>query len=469
MFARDSKIGIDVDIRRMGPVQLLLSRWQKAFWFLDELEGGAIANPDEGRQVGHYWLRNPSIAPDDVGKSIQESWSKLGMFAAEVKENEWAHLLMIGIGGSALGPQLLIDALAPVRPSLRVHFIDNTDPDGIERVLANLPLKDTLVAVLSKSGGTKETRNGMIEVQHAFDRAGYSFCEHAIAVTVEGSALDRRAQKEGWLMRLPLWSWVGGRTSVTGMVGLLPLALSGIHWQDFLRGAADMDTKTRDKNIDNPALLLAAAWHFAGSGKGNRAMVVLPYKDRLVLFPRYLQQLVMESLGKRLDMQGNIVQQGLTVYGNKGSTDQHAFVQQLREGPDDFFVSFISVLKGRDGIPVEVEPGIYSEDYLLGFLLGTRNALSQAGRKSLTIVLDELSPYHMGALIALYERAVGLYAAYIGINAYHQPGVEAGKKAATIALELQEAILRGAKVKDSDDAELIRKFLRRNNRLPDKA
>ena len=122
---------------------------------------------------------------------------------------------------------------------------------------------------------------------------------------------------------------------MTGMVGLLPLALSGLDWQSFLRGAADMDVQTRSKAVDNPALLLASAWHHAGEGKGTRSMVVLPYKDRLILFPRYLQQLVMESLGKRLDMNGSIVQQGLTVYGNKGSTDQHAFVQQLRAAVSD--------------------------------------------------------------------------------------------------------------------------------------
>lgn len=459
------QLGINVDIRRMGAVHLLLSRWQKAFTFLDELEGGAIANPDEGRQVGHYWLRNPSIAPSEIADTVQDSWAQLGMFAAEVRENEWKHLLMVGIGGSALGPQLLMDALGSRLDAMSIHFIDNTDPDGMERVLGEINLEETLVAVLSKSGGTKETRNGMLEVRHVFAQRGIDFSQRAIAVTVPDSALDRLAQKEGWLQRLSLWNWVGGRTSVTGMVGLLPLALAGLDWQSFLRGAADMDAKTRSKAVDNPALLLAASWHHAGEGKGTRSMVVLPYKDRLILFPRYLQQLVMESLGKRLDMNGAIVQQGLTVYGNKGSTDQHAFVQQLREGPDDFFVTFVAVLEGRKGEPIEVEPGIRSEDYLLGFLLGTRNALSQAGRKSLTITMDRLDAYHMGALIALYERAVGLYAAYIGINAYHQPGVEAGKKAAAVALSLQEAILRGDKVKEGDDTDLLRAYLTYNNRI----
>jgi glucose-6-phosphate isomerase len=170
-------------------------------------------------------------------------------------------------------------------------------------------------------------------------------------------------------------------------------------------------------------------------------MVVLPYKDRLLLFSRYLQQLVMESLGKERDLQGRVVHQGLTVYGNKGSTDQHAFVQQLRDGPPDFFVTFVRVLKDREGASLEVEPGATSGDFLDGFLLGTRRALLESGRPSLTLTVPNVSPRSLGMLIALYERAVGLYASLVGINAYHQPGVEAGKKAAASVIELQRRVM----------------------------
>ncbi|HZP59457.1 MAG TPA: glucose-6-phosphate isomerase, partial [Opitutaceae bacterium] len=189
----------------------------------------------------------------------------------------------------------------------------------------------------------------------------------------------------------------------------------------------------------NPAALLALMWHFATDGRGSRDMVVLPYKDRLLLFARYLQQLVMESLGKERDLQGNVVNQGIAVYGNKGSTDQHAYVQQLREGVNNFFVTFIEVLKDRGGESMEVEPGVTSGDYLQGFYLGTRDALSEKNRWSVTITIPEVSPKTVGMLIALYERVVGFYASLIGINAYHQPGVEAGKKAAgaIIALRLK--------------------------------
>jgi glucose-6-phosphate isomerase len=210
-----------------------------------------------------------------------------------------------------------------------------------------------------------------------------------------------------------------------------------------------MDDVTREPiTAKNPAALLALMWYFATDGRGSKDMVVLPYKDRLLLFSRYLQQLVMESLGKELDLQGRVVNQGLSVYGNKGSTDQHAYVQQLREGVNNFFVTFIEVLKDRpSATSMEVDPGVTTGDYLQGFYLGTRDALTEKDRSSITITVNDVSPRTLGQLIALYERVVGLYAALIGINAYHQPGVEAGKKAATgvIALKLKiSAALKAA-------------------------
>jgi glucose-6-phosphate isomerase len=170
-------------------------------------------------------------------------------------------------------------------------------------------------------------------------------------------------------------------------------------------------------------------------------MVILPYKDRLMLMSKYLQQLVMESLGKELDLSGKVVNQGIAVYGNKGSTDQHAYVQQLREGVHNFFATFIEVLQDRQGPSMPVEENATSGDYLLGFLLGSRRALFEKGRESLTLTVPDVSARTLGALIALYERAVGFYATLVNINAYHQPGVEAGKKAASAVLELQRKLL----------------------------
>ena len=185
---------------------------------------------------------------------------------------------------------------------------------------------------------------------------------------------------------------------------------------------------------------MALVWHQAGDGRGSRDMVILPYKDRLALISRYLQQLVMESLGKERDLDGNVVHQGIAVYGNKGSTDQHAYVQQLRDGVPNFFATFIEVLEDG-GEAVEVEPGVTSGDFLQGFLQGTRQALWENGRSSMTITVPDVSARTVGMLIALFERAVGLYAGLVRINAYHQPGVEAGKKAAAAVLELRRRLV----------------------------
>ncbi len=197
-----------------------------------------------------------------------------------------------------------------------------------------------------------------------------------------------------------------------------------------------MDEKTRQDCVKcNAAMKLALAWYKATNGKGEKDMVVLPYKDALVLFSKYLQQLIMESLGKRLDLDGNEVCQGISVYGNKGSTDQHAYVQQLRDGVNNFFATFIEV-RECSADAVEVEAGATCGDFLQGFLRGTRQALAESGRSSITISIPEVNAKTLGMLVALFERAVSFYASLVNINAYHQPGVEAGKKAAGTFLAL---------------------------------
>lgn len=479
-----------LDISRMrfddGFVARLEPMLAKAFADMAALEAGAIANPDENRMVGHYWLRAPELAPtDDLKRDITETLEQIHTFAQKVHSGDirppqaqtFTDVLSIGIGGSALGPQFVSEALAAVNPPLTLHFIDNTDPAGIDRTLAQLKdrLASTLVLTISKSGGTPETRNGMLEVKHAYEVRGLNFAQHAVAVTGVGSKLDDQAKREGWLARFPMHDWVGGRTSELSAVGLLPAALQGIDINAMLAGAKEMDEATRVADFKaNPAALLALSWYYAGNGNGEKDMVVLPYKDSLLLFSRYLQQLVMESLGKEKDLDGNTVYQGIAVYGNKGSTDQHAYVQQLREGVPNFFLTFIEVLGDRQGNSIWVEPDVTAGDYLSGLLQGTRQALFDNQRDSITVTIADVTPKIVGALIALYERAVGLYASLVNINAYHQPGVEAGKKAAAAVLALQSSVLKAlkdapgaltladvaAKTGNSDQIETIYKIVR---------
>ncbi|MBL4699953.1 MAG: glucose-6-phosphate isomerase [Phycisphaeraceae bacterium] len=456
-----SSVGMKLDISRVDFPSTFFNdheeKMQAAYKDMRGLEAGDIANPDEQRMVGHYWLRTPHLAPnDEIAHEIEATVLRIKAFATQVHDREitppessrFTDMLLIGIGGSALGPQLIADALGTKRDKMAVHFLDNTDPDGFDRVIAELGarLKSTLVIVISKSGGTKETRNGMLEVQHAFKTKDLAFNKHAIAITSDGSRLDETAKTQQWIDIFPMWDWVGGRTSILSAVGLLPAALQGIDIDLLLQGAAEMDKTTRVEDTKkNPAARLALMWLHATGGVGAKDMVILPYKDRLLLMSRYLQQLVMESLGKEFDLDGNQVNQGIAVYGNKGSTDQHAYVQQLREGVNNFFATFIVVLQDRAPniakVVPDVEEGITSGDYLNGFWQGTRTALSEKGRDSITITFKKLDAAAVGSLIALYERAVGLYASLVNINAYHQPGVEAGKKAATTVLELQGKVV----------------------------
>ena len=447
-------LGLWLDVSRMhlnaSELEALQPAMDRAFTAMHELEAGAIANPDEERQVGHYWLRNPQLAPsDDLRTHIAREVDDIEAFGRGVVHGEikapsgvpFTDVLWIGIGGSGLGPALMIRALQNNNQGLPFHFLDNVDPNGMSNVLGGLAgrFKTTLVVTVSKSGGTPEPHIGMEQARLKLEADGGQWAGQAVAITMLNSRLDQQAQQEAWLKRFDMFDWVGGRTSITSAVGLLPGALIGCDIRDFLAGAAQMDEATRVADSRrNPAALMAASWYVAGEGKGRRDMVVLPYRDRLEVFSRYLQQLVMESLGKRLDRDGNVVHQGIAVYGNKGSTDQHAYVQQLRDGVDNFFATFIEELEDSEDIPVikNERPG----DFLDGFLQGTRSALTEGGRQNMTITMRCFDERRLGALVALFERAVGLYGELVNVNAYHQPGVEAGKKAAAAILDLQQRV-----------------------------
>lgn len=449
-----SELELALDVSRVrfpeGYLQRMSPAMASAFDAMDSLERGALANHDEGRMVGHYWLRAPELAPDpQLAAEIRDAVAAVCGFSGDVASGavkgaggRFEELVHVGIGGSALGPQLVCEALGGHAGRMSVHFLDNADPDGIDRLLARLDgrLDRTLVSVVSKSGATPTPWYVLAELRAAYAQAGLELKDHAVATSVRDTQLDECARRERWAARFPLWDWVGGRTSVTSAVGLLPLALQGVDVTAFLDGAAAMDRATRKREVAaNPAALLALMWHWLGHGRGSRRMVVLPYKDRLSTLPRHVQQLVMESVGKRVDRRGRTVHQGLTVYGNKGSTDQHAYVQQLRDGTPDFFVIFVRAHDDCTRPAVELEPGVTLGDQLFASLSGTREALYERGRDSMTISLQDLGARSVGALVALFERAVGLYAELIDVNAYHQPGVD--KYVAADGIELQRQVV----------------------------
>ena len=248
-YSEFREIGFAIELSRIDfPDDFFESmepQMRNAFDAMDRLERGGIANPDENRMVGHYWLRNPALAPSqEIRSEIEQTIKSIGEFAGKIHRGElrgtggtFKNLLLIGIGGSALGLQFVSNALShPVTDKLRIYFFDNTDPDGMDRVLAGIgdELSRTLCVVVSKSGKTKETRNGMFEAEAAYRDKGLSFATHAVAVTGRSSELDKYAESNLWLHRLPMWDWVGGRTSELSAVGLLPAALQGFDILEIL-------------------------------------------------------------------------------------------------------------------------------------------------------------------------------------------------------------------------------------------
>jgi glucose-6-phosphate isomerase len=443
-------LGFSLDISRMDFDDAYLTEMDRcardAVDAMSALDRGAAANVDEVRMVGHYWLRAPELAPSSaISRAVTDTRHAVAAFAEAVRgghvrgaDGPFLNVVHVGIGGSALGPQLLCGVLGDRTDGIAIHFLDNADPDGIDTVLGRLhggPGR-TLVSVVSKSGVTPTPLLVLHELEKVYRDAGLDLRAHAVATTMADTDLDKRAKRDGWLARFPLWDWIGGRTSITSAVGLLPAAILGGDIAAFLDGAAAMDRRNRQPRVaDNPAVLLALMWFWAGAGRGTKNMVVLPYKDRLALLPRYVQQLVMESIGKRHDRRGRVIRQGLTVYGHKGSTDQHAYLQQLRDGPADFFVTFVRVRQERSRPVDATERSVTLGDYLFASSEATRDALYSRGRESITITLPDTSLRSLGALVALFERATGIYAELIDVNAYHQPGVDKYVAAETVELQ----------------------------------
>lgn len=412
---------------------------------MQKIELGEIKNPDENRKVTHFTDRSAYTGGQEFA-DVEEFVEAIRSGAIRGSKGEkFESAIINGIGGSALGPQLVQMAingpywneLSETKRNgyLKIYFLDNTDTAGGVDAFEVCDPATTLVVNISKSGGTQETKNNMIFCMEKYAEAGVDFAKHACAITMQGSELDLFAKQNNWLKIFDMAESIGGRTSVTSVVGHLPAALAGVDFKAFLKGACHMDGLTRNAQFSmNPAYMLSAMWYIAGDGKGDKNMVIVPYSDRLILMSRYLQQLVMESLGKELDLDGKTVHQGLNVFGNKGGTDAHAFIQQLNDGRNDFFVTFIEVLE--DAAKANIAQGVAMGDYLHGFMTGLSNALRSKDRNVIEMRLEKVDAFNLGMLIALYERAVAAYAELIHINAFHQPGVQAYKLASKGVIKL---------------------------------
>jgi glucose-6-phosphate isomerase len=366
------------------------------------------------------------------------------------------HVLVLGIGGSALGTKALLNALR--RPAWnelddegrdffpRLTVLDNVDPSTVSEALRRIDPRRVLVNVISKSGGTAETMAQYLVVRAWLEEAlGPAASRHLVFTTdPERGALRQIAEREG-IAALEIPPEVGGRFSVLSPVGLLPAALVGIDIEDLLAGARQALAQAESDNLlENPAALYAALLWAADTSAGARIHVLMPYSDRLREFTEWYRQLWAESLGKRVDRRGQVVHSGPTPVGAVGPTDQHSQVQLFMEGPFDKVVTFVTVERHSDPVAIphrdDLPPDLaYLPGHTLAELLqvefeATAAALARAGRMNCTIQLPELSARVLGEAIMFFQLATGYAGVWYGVNPFDQPGVELGKRLTFAAL-----------------------------------
>ena len=433
---------------------------------LHRLLDGAMVNPTEGRAALHSALRS-DLSTAAVARQAHAQANKarvrMASLVAQLQEAGVTDVVSVGIGGSDLGPRLVVDALPAGTGAPRVHFVSNVDGHAVQRVLAGLNPARSAAVLISKTFITQETLlNGAI----VRDWLGDGARVYGVSANIERAAAFGIDPER----ILPMWDWVGGRYSLWSAVGFpIALAIGMEAFQALLDGAAAMDAHARDADLARnlPAWhALTALWNRNAMGAATQA--VLPYDERLRLLPAYLQQLVMESLGKSVRLDGSAIA-GDSVpvwWGGAGTDVQHSFFQALHQGSQVVPADFIGVLH-----PDHAQAGHHAA--LLANLLAQTEALANGrasddghrhypgNRPSTLLLLDALTPQSLGALIAMYEHSVYLQSVLWGINAFDQFGVELGKQ---LASRLSPALQPGgaAAADDAVTRELLEQIHRRD-------
>jgi glucose-6-phosphate isomerase len=410
--------------------------------------GGDAINTSENRAVLHPALRAPDGADfrkdgERVSALVEESRARLKAFADGVRSGAVAAsdggpftaILHIGIGGSDLGPRMVWEALKPLHPAVDLKFAANVDPSDIAFSTAGLDPARTLVVVVSKTFTTQETmanaRAARAWLESALgDRAGAHLA--AVSTNLEATAAFGVADDRVF----GFWDWVGGRYSVWSAVGLsLAAALGWETFQSFLDGAAVMDDHFLAAPLEkNAPVLLALAHVYNRNGLDRPIRAVVPYAQRLALLPPFLQQLEMESNGKRVTRDGRPVTTATaaSVFGDAGTNGQHAFFQLLHQGTDIIPVDFIAVARASEG-PAEQQTMLLAnvlaqaEALMTGADAAEPHRQFPGSRPSSLILLDALTPEAFGALVALYEHKTFVEGVLWDINSFDQWGVELGK------------------------------------------
>jgi glucose-6-phosphate isomerase len=438
---------------------LALGRQRELAAAFRRLFDGEKINVTEGRAVLHTALRGDlSAAPAarEAFRTAADVRLRMRALIEALEASDVTDIVSVGIGGSDLGPRLVVDALrGPLPGRFRVHFLSNVDGAAAQRVLAPLDPKRTAAILISKTFGTQETllNGGIVR-----DWLGGSERIHAVSANPEraAAAFDIAAGRV-----LPMWDWVGGRYSLWSAVGFpIALAIGFEGFEQLLAGAAQMDAHALQAPLQSNLAVrhgLTAVWNRNALGLASHA--VMTYDQRLALLPAYLQQLVMESLGKRVRLDGSAVAVDTVPvwWGGAGTDVQHSFFQALHQGSGIVPADFIGTVRNDD-------PYAANHEALLSNLLAQTEALANGqssgdphraypgNRPSTTILLDALTPRSLGALLAMYEHSVYVQSVVWGINAFDQFGVELGKQVANTLLPA----LRGeSKAADPVTAALI--------------
>lgn len=408
----------------------------------DDAAKAAFCAVEKQRGVNMQEWMNLPYNQDDVVAQINAT-------AKRVRE-QCEFFVVLGIGGSALGPITLFNALKhlyynelprEVRKGPRFYVIDNVDPERMNALFDIIDLEKTVFNVITKSGATSETMSQYLIVMDILtEKFGAEAKKHIIATTSRAKGNLINLSKQYGFESFYIPDGVGGRFSVLSPVGLLPAAVLGIDISKLLEGARYMDEKCKvDDLYQNPGLACAVLQHISVK-QGKNVGVMMPYADSLKFVADWYCQLWAESLGKEVDYNGKVVNAGQTPVKALGATDQHSQVQLYNEGPFDKVITFLEVenFRGECNIPNGCEDypnvnflcGHSLNELLSKELFATRYNLTKRGRSNYTIAIDKVDEFNIGALIYLLQMQTAYAGALLNVNTYNQPGVEGGKNAA---------------------------------------
>lgn len=402
--------------------------------------------PSENRAALHTAMRDffesretSSTASHATDLAYKEC-EKLRHFLSDTKER-FTDLVQVGIGGSDLGPRAIYLGLkAFEKPERRVHFISNVDPDDAAQVLRDVNLSTTLFVIVSKSGSTLETLTNEAFIVDHLKKAGLNPKEHLVAVTGKGSPMDDPSH---YLASFYIWDYVGGRYSVTSMVGgvMLAFAFGMDRFLEFLRGASAMDKLAKEADPETNLPLLSALLGIWNRNFLNHpTCAIIPYSQALIRFPAHLQQLDMESNGKQIDKEGNFVsfETGPIIWGEVGTNGQHSFYQLIHQGTTIVPIEFLGFIQNQYSEDITFQDTTCQEKLLsnlfaqmIGLATGKEsdnpNKFFPGNRPSRMLLGSKVDPYTLGAILAFYEHKVAFQGFIWNINSFDQEGVQLGK------------------------------------------